>query len=223
MGGFCRGGVWAEIAAAWQEVAVALSQPSWATRRPASPVDHRYQDDEVIAVRRYLFVLDMDLLALDEELNLQPINYLVAQQEQQPCEVVVLSLVATRQAKLSPLELVLGAATGHAQSAPAKYPVAPQVGHDVNAAAEHRMRRAVRHLKTIGCQASGLISDQELVKAVAAETRRHDYDEVIVATGRQGGTRLARSLRLDPVHKLRRRWGQRLTVFAPGPATEPDQ
>ena len=174
-------------------------------------------------MRRYLLVLDMDLLALDEELDLQPVNHLVAQQKQQPCEVVVLSLVATRQAKLSPLELVLGAATGHAQQAPAKYPVAPPPGHDINAAAEHRMRRAVRQLKTIGCQASGLISDQELVKAVAAETRRHDYDEVIVATGRQGVTRLARSLRLDPVNQLRRRWGQRLIVFATGPATKPNQ
>jgi hypothetical protein len=150
-------------------------------------------------MRRYLLVLDMDLLALDKELDLEPINYLVAQQEQQPCEVVVLSLVATRQAKLSPLELLLGAATGHAQQTLAKYPVAPQPGHDINAAAEHHMRRAVRHLKTIGCQASGLISDQDLVKAVAAETRRHHYDEVILATGRQGGTRLGHSLRLDPM------------------------
>jgi hypothetical protein len=174
-------------------------------------------------MRRYLLVLHMDLLALDEELGLGPINYLVAQQEQQPCEVVVLSLVATRQAKLSSLELVLGAATGHAQATLAKYPVAPQPGHDINAAAEHRMRRAVRHLKTIGCQASGLISDQDLVKAVAAETRRHNYDEVILATGRQEGTRLARSLRLDPVHQLRRRWGQRLTVFASGQATKPNR
>ena len=165
-------------------------------------------------MRRYLLVLDMDLLALDEELGLEPINYLVAQQEQQPCEVVVLSLVATRQAKLSPLELVLGAATGHAQQAPAKYPVAPQPGHDINAAAEHRMRRAVRHLKTIGCQASGLISDQDLVKAVAAETRRHNYDEVILATGCDGGTRVARGLHLDPIHQLRRHLGQRLVIFA---------
>jgi len=176
-----------------------------------------------MTMRRYLLVLDMDLLALDEELDLQPINYLVAQQEQQPCEVVVLSLVASREAKLSPLELVLGAATGHAQQAPAKYPTAPQPGHDINAAAEHRMYLAVRHLKTIGCQASGLISDHDLVRAVAAETRAHNYDEVILATGRQDGTRLARWLRLDPVHRLRRRWGQRLTVFASGPATKPSQ
>src|SRR4029077_15848322 len=71
-------------------------------------------DGEVMDMRRYLLVLDMDLLALDEELDLEPINYLVAQQveEQERGEVVVLSLVATRQAKLSPLELVLGAATG---------------------------------------------------------------------------------------------------------------
>jgi hypothetical protein len=127
---------------------------------------------------------------------------------------VVLSMVATRQAKLSPLELVLGAAIGQAHQAPAKYPVAPRPGHDISAAAEHRMNLTVRHLKTIGCQASGLISDQDLVKAVAAETRAHNYDELILATGRQAGTRLARGLRLDPVHQLRRRWGQRLTVFA---------
>ncbi len=174
-------------------------------------------------MRRYLLVLDMDLLALDEELDQEPVNYLVAQQEQQPCEVVVLSMVATRQAKLSPLELVLGAASGSAGAAPKKFPTAPQPGHDISAAAEHRMNLAVRHLKTIGCQASGLISDQDLVKAVAAETRGHNYDEVILATGRQGGTRLARGLRLDPVHQLRRRWGQRLTVFASGPATKPNQ
>jgi hypothetical protein len=176
-----------------------------------------------MAVRRYLLVLDMDPLALEEELGQEPINYLVVQQEQQPCDVVVLSLVATRRAKLSPLELALGAAIGKPSAAPGRYLVAPPPGHDINAAAERRMRRAVRHLKTIGCQASGLLSDQELVKAVAAETRRHDYDEVIVATGRQGGTRLARSLRLDPVHQLRRRWGQRLTVFASSPAIKPNQ
>jgi hypothetical protein len=39
-------------------------------------------------------------------------------QEQQPCEVVVLSLVATREAKLSPLELMLGAATAHTGAKP---------------------------------------------------------------------------------------------------------
>jgi hypothetical protein len=174
-------------------------------------------------MRRYLLVLDMDLLALDEELDLEPVNYLVARQEQERGEVVVLSLVATRQAKLSPLELVLGAATGHAQSAPTKFPTAPQPGHDITAAAEHRMNLAVRHLKTIGYQASGIISDEDLVKAVGAETRRHDYDEVILATGRQGGTRLARSLHLDPIHQLRRRWRQRLTVFTSGPDKTPNQ
>jgi hypothetical protein len=49
----------------------------------------------VIDVRRFLLVLDMDLLALDEELDLEPINYLIARQEQEPCEVVVLSLTDT--------------------------------------------------------------------------------------------------------------------------------
>jgi hypothetical protein len=77
------------------------------------------------------------------------------------------------------------------------------------------MNLAIRHLRAIGYQASGLISDEELVKAVRAETRIHDYDEVILATGRQRGSWLARSLHADPVHQLRRRWGQRLVMFAP--------
>jgi len=164
-----------------------------------------------MGVRRYLLVLDMDLLAVDEELDLQPINHLVAQQEQEPCEVVVMSLVRSRQARLPAMELVLGARSG-------KFPVTPQPDHDISIAAEHRMNLAVRHLKTIGCQASGLLSDEDdLVKAVRAETRRHDYDEVILATGRQGASSLARGLHLDPVHQLRRRLGQRLIVFPRGP------
>jgi len=124
-------------------------------------------------MRRYLLVLDMDLLALDEELDREPVNYLAARKEQERAEVVVLAVVASRPAKLSPLELLLGAATAHGQSAPAKYPTAPQPGHHGNAAAEHSTNLAVRRLKTIGYQASGLISDEELVKAVGAETRRH--------------------------------------------------
>jgi hypothetical protein len=175
----------------------------------------------VIYVRRYLLVLDMDLLAVDAELDLAPINYLVARQERGPCHVVVLSLASTRQAKLPALELVLGAATSLAGFA--KFPVVPRPDHDVNAAAEHRMNRAVRHLKMIGCAASGLISDEDLVKAVRAETRSHNYDAVILATGRSSGTRLARVLHRDPVHQLRRRWRQRLIVFASGPGTESDE
>jgi hypothetical protein len=136
---------------------------------------------------------------------------------------VVLSVGASRQPKLSPLELLLGAATAHGQSAPAKYPTAPQPGQGVTAAAEHRMNLAVRQLKAIGYRASGLISDQELVRAVRAETRRHDYDEVILATGRQGGSWLVRSLHLDPVHQLQRRWGQHLVVVTVGSGTKPDQ
>ena len=53
-----------------------------------------------IRSRRYLLVLDMDLLAQNEELDLEPINYLVARQEQERGEVVVLSVVANRQVKL---------------------------------------------------------------------------------------------------------------------------
>ena len=79
------------------------------------------------------------------------------------------------------------------------------------------MNLAIRHLKTIGCQASGLLSDEDdLVKAVRSETERHDYDEVILATGGQGGSSLARGMHLDPIHQLRRHLGQRLIVFPHG-------
>jgi len=43
-------------------------------------------------VRRYLLVLDMNLLAADERCELGPISYLVARQEHERCEVVVLPL-----------------------------------------------------------------------------------------------------------------------------------
>jgi hypothetical protein len=166
---------------------------------------------------RYLLVLDSDLLALDEQLDLAPLNYLIERQEHEPCEVVVLSLVDTGQTKLSSLELLLGGTTAHAIYAPAKFPTAPRPDHDVSAAAEHRMNLTVRHLTAIGCQASGLISDEDLVKAVDAETRSCDYDEVILATSGHDGSWLARTLHLDPVHHLERRWGKKLTVFAAGP------
>ena len=80
----------------------------------------------------------------------------------------------------------------------------------------------MRHLKTVGYQASALMSDQELVKAVGAETRRHHYDEVILTAGRQGGGWLARSLHLDPVHQLRRKV-QRLVILPRGSGAKPDR
>ena len=156
---------------------------------------------------RILLVLDMDLLTVDEHFDLEPIIHLVARQDQEPCEVTVLSLVDTRQTHLPAMELLLGAPVG-------KFPVAPRPDHDISAAAEHRMNLAVRHLKAIGCQASGLISDEPLLKAVRAEARRHDYDEVVLATGRADTARLARVFSHNPVSRLRRRWRQRLIVFS---------
>lgn len=160
-------------------------------------------------MRRYLLVVDMDFLAVDEELDLQPISYLVKRQEQEPCEVVVLSLTGTHETKLPAMELLLGAQIG-------KFPVAPRPDHNLADAAQHRMKLTVRHLKTIGCQASGIISDDDLVPAVRDETGHHHYDEVILAVGQQPSPRLARALHLDPVHQLRRRLGKRLVTFAVG-------
>jgi hypothetical protein len=166
--------------------------------------------------KRYLLVLDMDLLAADEQLGLEPINYLVAQQavaqqEQEPCEVVVLSLVSTRQTRMPAMELLLGANRG-------VFPRAPRPDHYVSDAAEQRLNLAVQHVQTTGCQANGLISDNDLVEAVHAETGAHHYDKVILVTGREDGGWSARA-HLDPVHQLRRRLGQRLIIFPPGPGT----
>jgi hypothetical protein len=160
----------------------------------------------------------MDLLALDDRLDQEPINYLVEQQEQEQSEVVVLSLA--EQTKLSSVELVLGGATSGI-FAPAKFPAAPRADHDLSAAAEHRMNLTVRHLKTIGCQASCLISDEDLVEAVDAETRSHAYDEIILMTSSQEGSWLARTLHTDPIHHLQRHWGRKLTVFTT-PSTTPE-
>jgi hypothetical protein len=77
---------------------------------------------------------------------------------------------------------------------------------------------AVRRLQATGCHASGLISDEaDLSKAVRSETRSNGYAVVILATGRQRGSRLARGLRLDPIHRLRWRLGRRLIVVPLGP------
>ena len=167
-------------------------------------------------VRRYLLVLDMDLLAADERLGLEPISYLLARQQEQPCEVVVLSLAGRHKARLPALELLLGTCSNIT-----KFPVAPQPDHDTGAAAGHRMNLAVRRLRLIGCQASGLTSDDDLVTAVRAETRLHHYDQVILAAGRQPRTRLARALRQDPAHRLRARLGQRLIEFPLSPGLPP--
>ena len=159
-------------------------------------------------MRRYLLVLDMDLLAVDEQLGLEPISYLLARQEEQPSEVIVLSLADHRQARLPVPELLLGTS-----SSITKFPVAPQPDHDIATAAERRMNLAVRYLRLIGCQASGFISDDDPVTAVRTETRARHYDQVILATGRQPGSWLARALQRDPAHRLRPRLGRRLITF----------
>jgi len=46
------------------------------------------------------------------------------------------------------------------------------------------MNLAVQRLKAIGCRASGIISDNDVLEAVRAESRAHRYDQVILVTGR---------------------------------------
>jgi hypothetical protein len=71
-------------------------------------------------------------------------------------------------------------------------------------------------LRITGGKASGFISAEDLVRAVRSETGDHNYDQVILATRRRAGTRLARVLRRDPIHRLRRRWGRQLIAFPLG-------
>src|ERR671937_1105132 len=87
--------------------------------------------EELAGMPRYLLVLDMDLLAVDTQLDLEPVRYLMARQEEQPCEVTVLSVACTRQARLSGWERVLGGAAANISPLPVKLPVAPRPGHDV--------------------------------------------------------------------------------------------
>jgi hypothetical protein len=168
-----------------------------------------------MGMQRYLLVLDTDLPLGDEELHRGPISHLAARQGQEPNEVVVLSLASSPRG--SAMELLLGAGISIATVVPV-LSHAPRPDHDVSAAAEHRMQRAVQYLRGIGCQASGIISDSDMLEAVRAETRAHDYDQVILATSRQGGPWLARLLRRDPMHRLRRRCKQQLTIVPLGQA-----
>ena len=165
-------------------------------------------------MQRYLLVLDTDL-AVGKELDLHPIGTLLSPDDQEPGEVVVLSLVNISKTKLPSAELLLGAQVG-------KFPVAPRPDHDISAAAEHRMNLAMSYVSTLGCKVSGLISDEDPVSAVRSETSSRDYDRVILATGRHEGSWLARTRGRDPVHKLRRQWGQRLVIFSPGSGTTLD-
>lgn len=103
-------------------------------------------------MRRYLLVLDRDLISADEQSRPEPIKYLAARQEQEPCEVVVLTLVTTRQAQVPPfMRLSTTRQIGRDPGA------AAPPDHDVRAA-EHRMNFAVHQLDRIGCHATGLIT-----------------------------------------------------------------
>ena len=96
-------------------------------------------------MQRYLPVLDKDLLTVDEELGLEPINYLVAWQEQEPCVIVVLSLAGTGQPPVDPfLSYLHGSCLG-----------ALALDQDARAA-EHRRNLAMRHLRTIGWEGERL-------------------------------------------------------------------
>lgn len=144
-------------------------------------------------MRRYLLVLDRDLVTADEQSSPEPF------------------------AALNTAGKIGG------------YPAKSLPGHHV-AAAEHRMNPVVQ-LEQVGCHAMGVITGQRrLNAAIRAEIRGHDYQEVMLATGRSSSW-LARLLRLDPVHRLRMRLGHRLLarcrcrgagagalMLSPGPA-----
>lgn len=168
------------------------------------------------AVRRYLLVLDMDLLAFDDRFDEQPLNYLLACQATQPGEVFVLSLVGADGPPRSSLEF-LGQGVF---TTPLTMPTLVRQADPELAAqgrqetyARDRMLRAVQHLRVLGYQADGAISHDPLLRAMRVELRRCPFDQVIVATVRQTRSRLARGLHCDPVHRLHRRLGDRVVIF----------
>ncbi len=161
-------------------------------------------------MRRYLLVLDRDLVTAGEP-RPEPVSYLAARQEQEPCQVTVLALVRSSKAQV-PIDLRLRNPRTFGRLGGANLPE-----HDVRAA-EHRMNSAVLQLEQAGCHAVGVITRQrQLGLAVRGETHGRHYGEVILVTGRSSSW-LARFLRLDPAHRLRLRLGHRLTVFPPAPA-----
>ena len=166
-------------------------------------------------MQRYLLVLDTDLPVTDEEPIRGAVAHLAAGHGREPPEVVVVSMVSGPRG--STMELLLGAGISIATVVPV-LSRAPRPGHDVGAAAEHRMHQVVQQLKAAGCQASGIISDSDMLEAVRAETRAHDYDQVILATSRRDGPWLVRLLRQGAVHRLRRRCKQPVTVVSLGQA-----
>ena len=78
------------------------------------------------------------------------------------------------------------------------------------------MDLAMHYLKVIGCEASGLVSDEDLVNAVRSETRARDYDGVILAAG-SARRQLAGSCSCiwTRFTSCGRRWGKRLIVCQP--------
>ena len=75
-----------------------------------------------MGMRRYLLVLDTDLPIGDEELHQGPVRYLAARHDQEPAEVVVLSLASSPRG--SAMELLLGAGDIHSDRGSGAVPCA---------------------------------------------------------------------------------------------------
>jgi hypothetical protein len=164
-------------------------------------------------MRRYLLVLDRDLVTEDEP-RPAAVSYLAARQQQEPCQVVVLTLVRSRKAQV-PAFMRLRMSNSIGRYGRAKLPA-----HDVKAA-EQRMSSAVLQLERAGCHAMGVITRQrQLGLAVRGEIHGRHYDEVLLVTGQSSGTWLSRLVHLDPVHRVRLRLGHRLVVFPLGAAPQ---
>ena len=74
---------------------------------------------------RYLVVLDMDLLAVDEQLDLESISYLRARRGERKPEVTVLLLSDRRQGRPPALEPLPSTS-----SSVTKFPVSPRPDHE---------------------------------------------------------------------------------------------
>ena len=117
-------------------------------------------------MRRYLLVLDKDLITADDQSSPEPIRYLAARQEEEPCEVVVLSLVRISQPRL-PLVT---------RSGPKSTSIDPltraNLGKHDASAAKDRMNSAVHLLEQVGCHAMGVVSRQQQVPPARRRRRK---------------------------------------------------
>jgi len=102
-------------------------------------------------MRRYLLVLDRELISTGEQSRPEAISYIARRHEHEPCEVTALSLLTSSQPQVPPfMALYMADKIGRDSKAPLP-------DQDIRAV-EHRMDSAVQQLEITGCHATGVLT-----------------------------------------------------------------